>query len=258
MSMGLARALSWFWRRHLHPGTGKADIANALGRANGYTTYLEVATRTTGHTFGRVSPGIFSTRCRILYNVPAGHTDSLPVQYSSAELTSESCFRELGESGRTFDVVFVDPHHTYEASRIDIEWGVRLLNPSGVLVVHDCNPPDKDLTSPDFKPGSWLGQTYLAFLDFVGRRPELDYCVVDTDWGVGLVYRRGGDKPACDGPLPPRIELGALNLRDWEVFDRSRSAALRLISVKHFNKLFTAATLPRGADPGLKAPNSNH
>jgi hypothetical protein len=238
----ISRAAGWPWDRNKYPKTGKADIINALGHINAYTSYLEVATLTTGGKFADVSGKIFTTCQRVVYNVPANYSDGLPVHYTSAELDAETCLRQLVDSQQTFDVVFVDPYHSFEASKIDLEYGIKLLNPGGVLVVHDCNPPRKHMTSSDFAKGYWLGKTYLAFLDFVTQHPELEYCVVDTDWGVGLIFRAGADKPAQRERLPERPDLGNMEVREWKIFSRHRRQILRLISVRQFYTCFAAAT----------------
>jgi SAM-dependent methyltransferase len=236
----IAKAIARRWDRNRYPKTGKADIINALGHANNYSVYLEVASRITGHKFSDISERIFTTKQRVLYNVPDDYSDGLPVQYTSTKLNGEVCLQQIVDSGQTFDVVFVDPYHSFEASKIDLEYGYKLLKPGGVLVVHDCNPPDQDLTSADYHGGYWLGQTYLAFLDFVAQRPELEYCVVDTDWGVGLIFRSKGDKPKRRGRLPRRPDIDCFDVRTWKDFDHYRKRILRLISVRRFFKYFVS------------------
>lgn len=234
----IAKAIARCWDINKYPKTGKADIVNTLGQTNNYISYLEIASRTTGYKFSEISERVFTTRQRVLYNVPPGYSDGLPIHYSSSNLNGEECLQQIIKSGQTFDVVFVDPYHSYEASRIDLEYGYKLLQSGGVLVVHDCNPPHQNLTSDDYKEGVWLGQTYLAFLDFVAQHPELEYCVVNTDWGVGLVFRSGDDKPKRCDRLPDRPDLDCFNIRDWKFFDSYRKCILRLISVRKFFEIF--------------------
>jgi len=238
--MKIANALARLLDRNQYPKTGKADIINCLGQVNGYASYLEIATRATGFKFADVSEAIFPTRRRALYNAPDGYSDGLSIHYASAELNGAQCLKEIAATGQTFDVVFVDPYHSYEASMIDLEYGIQLLNPGGVVVVHDCNPPKQGLTLRVSQQGYWLGQTYLAFIDFVNERPDLEYCVVDTDWGVGLIWRADGAKPKRTGRIPDRPDLGPLDVQDWKVFDRNRKRILRLISVRQFFRNFAS------------------
>ena len=56
------------------------------------------------------------------------------------EVMQEFSFTALpvlaGEDAR-FGFVFIDGDHAYEAARHDIEWGLKMLEPGGVLAVHD-------------------------------------------------------------------------------------------------------------------------
>lgn len=226
------------WNRNKFPKLGKADIINLLGKTNDYTTYVEIASRTTGHKFADISDNIFPTKKRILYNIADDYSDGMPIHYSSDDLSGENCLQSILMTSETFDVVFSDPYHSYEASKIDLDLGFRLLNPGGIMVVHDCNPPSKDLASPEFKNGLWCGQTYLAFLDFTKEHPELEYCVIDTDWGIGLVFKTGDTHVKFNGRLPERPDLSTFDLRDWKVFSAYRKRILRLISVKKFYEYF--------------------
>ena len=226
--------------RDKYPKINKTDIINYLGKINSYSTYLEIATETTGFKYAYVSESIFPEKKRILYNTKDDYSDGQPAHYISTELTGEKCLRTIIDSSQTFDVVFVDPYHSYDASLINLQLGYQLVKPDGIMVVHDCNPPDEHLTSPESRGGAWCGLTYQAFIDFVRKRPELEYCVVDTDYGVGLVFRTAGNLPKLYSRLPERSNVADSNFRDWKVFSSCRKEFLRLISVNQFKKIFVA------------------
>ena len=221
-----------------YPVMGKADIINILGQTNGYSTYLEIATRTTGWRFADVSSEIFKMRNRLLYNWPHGYSDGERIDYSSTHLNGIECLETVIAEKKSYDLVFIDSYHTYEASLIDLEYGLRLLNPNGIMVVHDCNPPHKKYTVPEFIDGAWLGETYLAFQDFVAMHPELEHCVVNTDWGVGLVWRKNDSKPKRIISFPKSPKIKSLDLHDWKTFRRHRKQLLNLISAKTFVRCF--------------------
>lgn len=105
-----------------------------------------------------------------------------------------------------------------------------LLTPDGVLVVHDCHPTSPEVASPQYKQDKWLGLTYLAFLDLMRERPELDYWVVDVDHGCGVVQRR----PAGAAGPPNRSLLDACNYHDWPVYFAHRKELLRLVGIEDF------------------------
>lgn len=233
--------------RNRHPLCGKADVVNALGWANGYSRYLEIATPTTGGRFAAVCRRQFVHCRRVLYNAPADFSDGLPVHHREEGGEGASCLQRVVAAGKRFDVIFIDSHHTFVASSLDLHYALSLLSPGGVIVVHDCNPPDPALVCPEHRQGEWMGQTYLAFLDVVSRRHALDYCVVNTDWGVGLIWQAVDLSPHRFADLPVRPELNGVDLRCWEDFSRHRRALLRLISVRRFLRVFAGLRLP---DPG--------
>ena len=216
----------------------KTDLINWLGWQAGYTSYLEVATETTGLMFGLISRDVFSSADRVMYRLHPKYDDGLPIWHRTALADSTECFRALEAAGRTFDLVFVDSYHTYESSRRDLELALERLQPGGTVVVHDCRPAKPELATPSFKEGSWLGVTYLAFLDLVNERPDLEYCVVDLDTGCGILRPRrhvtaDRDRAAVD-PAPARRRPPALDYRDWSVYMANQREILNLVSVNQF------------------------
>lgn len=221
----------------------KTELINWIGRKYKYTKYLEVATLTTGHEFSFVNQKIYSTNERIMYRLPPEYDDGMPISCRSPANDSSACFKSLINQGKKFDVVFVDPFHTYEASRRDIELALMVLNTEGTLVVHDCNPPDKKYISPVFTSGSWVGETYLAFIDIVRENDKVDYCVVDIDWGCGVIrFNNAASATAYNARMVGKT-CGRLNnyrtrkkYYDWEYFDKHRISLLNLKSVKEFKR----------------------
>ena len=224
----------------------KSELINWLGLKYKYTKYLEVATLTTGHQFSLVNQKIYSTNERIMYRLPPGYDDEMPISCRSPSDDSSACFKSLLDQGKKFDVVFVDPFHTYEASRRDIELALMILNTKGTLVVHDCNPPDKRYVSPHLTRGDWLGETYLAFIDIARENYKVDHCVVDIDWGCGVIrFNNSVSAAANDGGMIG-VTCKSLNdyktrirqkYYDWEYFDKHRNSLLNLISTKEFKRL---------------------
>lgn len=208
--------------------TRKADLANWLGWQYRGSRYLEIATATTGHQFSLVSPAVFSTIHRAMYRLPPDYDDGLSIICRSESENSRECLAPLLASEDRYDVIFVDPFHTYDCSRRDLLLALTLLAPGGVLVVHDCHPTDPELAAPSFKPGEWLGQTYLAFLDLMRERPELDYSVVDIDYGCGVVRQRP------PGTRQDRSVLSTCDYRDWPTYFQHRRALLNLVGIEAF------------------------
>jgi len=205
--------------------TKKADLANWLCLQLKASSYLELATASTGFQFALVSRTLFSTVHRALYRLPAGYDDGLPVTFPSASGDSQECKAAILASGHRYDVVFIDPWHSYESSRQDLELGLDLLAPGGVLVVHDCHPDRAEIAQSEHREGEWMGVTYLAFLDLMRDRPELDYCVADMDYGCAVIWRR---RPGTLSP-PRSALLSSCNYRDWDTYFANRKELLNLL-----------------------------
>jgi len=228
----------------------KADLINWLAWQAGYKSYLEVATPTTGHQFGLISRQVFTDVHRVMYRLPAGYDDGMEIAYRTSSDDSGECFRALQEQHRRFDLIFVDAAHTYECSRRDLEFALELMNPHGTLVVHDCHPTTPEVAAPQLREGVWSGVTYLAFLDLVRERPELDYCVVDFDMGCGVVRRRETtlEKDAIR-PAPAvwtasfRSGVPGHDYRDWPTYMANRSQILNLVSVPEFLRRYRVRPL---------------
>ena len=210
---------------------------NRLGSVNEYASYLEVATPTTGNKYASVDRTVFSDCRRVIYRtVP--EAAEFPNDVASTSLDCREGVSMVADVGESFDVVFVDPHHDRSTSRVDIEQGLDVLAPGGTMVVHDCLPPRKSMAGQDFEHGEWLGQTYLAFLDVMSERRDLDFCVVDTHWGVGLVWRRSEGGPRRRGVLPAGADVGGVDYASWPVFRRRRRELMRVISADSFDDIF--------------------
>lgn len=58
------------------------------------------------------------------------------------------------ENGESFDLVFIDGDHSYEAVKADIETAKRVLRPGGVIACHDYNNVIEGVTEAvDEEPG---------------------------------------------------------------------------------------------------------
>jgi len=104
---------------------------------------------------------------------------------------------------KQFDVVLVDGMHTFRASLNDVLNSFNYLNIEGIIIMHDCLPPHKAAATtycPTPKEqetingwdGIWCGDVWKTIVYL--RRKHLDIvdiCVVNTDFGLGLVRPKG-------------------------------------------------------------------
>lgn len=229
----------------------KYEMILMLARRYGYSSYLEICTPTTGHTFSFIDPNQFPFRQRIMYRCPPEFSDGLQLDHRTEVESSEPLISQLVKAGRRFDVVFVDPFHTHLCSMRDIVYGLHLMKDTGVMVIHDCNPPCAEWATPEFIVGNWCGATYAAFLDIVLSNPELSYITVDSDYGCGIIVKSG--RPTSFSNRHPDAGLTrqwrALDItQKYPFFDQHRAELLRLTSPEEFRRLIAHQDpVPRAA-----------
>jgi hypothetical protein len=91
------------------------------------------------------------------------------------------------------------------------------------LVVHDCLPPNYAVASPRYLgTGEWCGVTYKAYLDFVTGRDDLEFVTVNTDYGCGIIRKRGTNNHQAVMPKE-RLEL----IRRWRSIGDDFALAFR-------------------------------
>lgn len=102
------------------------------------------------------------------------------------------------------DVCLVDGLHTYDQALRDVLNTLTYLKPSGVILLHDCNPITELMARPANRiedlfdvpdwDGSWSGDVWKAIAHLRALRRDLEVFVFDCDTGIGVV-RRGA--PEC-------------------------------------------------------------
>ena len=160
------------------------------------------------------------------------------------EETSDDFFAKRKDLIKQLDVVLVDGLHTYRASLLDALNSLKYLNKDGIIIFHDCLPPNRAAAMPTELfptkkekrsiPGwtnEWCGDVYKTIIYLRKAFPEvLDALVVDTDYGLGI--------------LRPKVKLNPIDLKVDEAlfeeinkidYDQLMADTKNLINLKDAN-----------------------
>jgi|GEM_PF-1280616 len=225
----------------------KYEMALLLAQRYGYTSYLEICTSSTGFTFSQVDKQQFSRRVRLMYNRPPDFSDGEPTDFFTEDESGEKLFGELAQSGEKFDVVFIDPFHTYASSLRDIVYGLQLVKRDGVILIHDCFPPNAACTAPEYIPGEWCGVTFAAYLDTVLFRKDIHYVTIDSDYGCGIISMDNRLAHLSDSRTADDLvsQWSALNLvQKYPFFEEHHTQLLNLISPDDFRERLFGPLIP--------------
>ncbi|MEO6327909.1 MAG: class I SAM-dependent methyltransferase [Ginsengibacter sp.] len=88
-----------------------------------------------------------------------------------------------------FDIIFIDGNHTEEEVSKDIGYARRSLSENGIIILHDCMPPDAwhQRDADQYHKGeNWTGTVWKAALREFNT--SIAKCtLIDTDWGCGII-----------------------------------------------------------------------
>jgi SAM-dependent methyltransferase len=141
---------------------------------------------------------------------------------------SDEFFEETSEPlyDGGYDVIFIDGMHEREQWKRDIKNAMGQLNPDGVILAHDCNPPtEKSQVVPMMDNREWVGDVWKGFVDL---RQEIgcEMFVVDSDYGIGVI------RPSSKKERLDKIE----NEPTYKDLQNSKHDWLNLKSVDEFNE----------------------
>lgn len=121
-----------------------------------------------------------------------------PVRY---KMTSDEFFYRLDNDHLNlpkdykWDIIFIDGLHISTQVLKDINNSLNHLNPDGFILLHDCNPPSYFLQRENYLDengqyiGFWNGTVWKTIYYLRCHRDDLKICVIDSDWGVGIIKR---------------------------------------------------------------------
>jgi hypothetical protein len=206
----------------------RIDIINFLINKYNYKSYLEIGVRFLSDCYEHII-------CEEKESVDPGFED--PVNHAKYKMTSDDFFKKL-ESGildkkpeNKWDIIFIDGLHIADQVERDVINSLNHLSDQGTIIVHDCNPPTEyharfsysDHRTP--AGDQWNGTVWKAIYKLRCTRPDLDICVINKDWGCGVIRR--GEQEICEF---------SNRFYDFGKLEENRKKHLNLIESSEFEK----------------------
>lgn len=99
------------------------------------------------------------------------------------------------------DVAFIDGLHSYQQSLKDVNNTLKHLKDDGVIIMHDCFPPNEASAHPATSvsdaasmnlpgwTGQWCGDVWKTVCYLRSNRDDLKIFVLDCDCGLGVITK---------------------------------------------------------------------
>ena len=109
-----------------------------------------------------------------------------PVSGGTIRKTSDQFFKDNKES---FDCIFIDGLHYYSQVKKDIQNSLKILNPDGIILLHDCLPNNYfDQAIPRCQY-TWNGDVWRAIVES-RTNEKIDTYTCYSDHGIGVIFNR--------------------------------------------------------------------
>lgn len=186
------------------------DIIRHLIEKRGYKSYLEIG------VLGRETFDSLPT-------LDVKHSVD-PNGQAIFNVTSDEFFKT--HCTQNYDIIFIDGLHLAEQVQRDIENSLTHLNEGGIIVVHDCLPSHEwEQLREGLSGKPWTGDVWKAFARLHITRKDLRMCVVDTDYGCGLIERDNG----AWNYVPDHVVEYT-----WDYFQKHRNTLMNVMTVEEF------------------------
>ena len=123
------------------------DIINKIIKKKEYASYLEIGCFK-DETFNKIN---------IKKKIGVD-----PISGGNLRMTSDLFFLE---NKNKFDIIFIDGLHVYEQVIKDIFNSIKILNPDGIILIHDCLPRKLWYQTPTRMSDTWNGDVWKAIVE---------------------------------------------------------------------------------------------
>ena len=88
-----------------------------------------------------------------------------------------------------FDIIFIDGLHHYKQVLLDIQNSIKILNPGGFILVHDCLPKSLAQQAVPRYRGYWNGDVWKSIVE-LRTKTDLDIITCQIDFGVSIIRQK--------------------------------------------------------------------
>ena len=113
-----------------------------------------------------------------------------PVSGGNIRLTSDEFFKRNTDF---FDLIFIDGLHEYSQVKKDIVNSLKVLNPKGIILIHDCMPLSYLDQAIPRGQRKWNGDVWKSIVE-LRTRNDVFTCVGCFDQGIGMILNRKNDQ----------------------------------------------------------------
>lgn len=136
-------------------------------------------------------------QCELKHGVDPDDTKELPESTENVivfRLSSDAFFDRSDAAPVKYDVIFIDGLHHADQAQRDIENALSCLTPGGVIIVHDINPSNEEMTIVPRKTKQWTGDIYKYWYIFNHRARGVTISNLADDFGIGVIQLIGDFK----------------------------------------------------------------
>jgi hypothetical protein len=209
--------------RNLNSEIKRYDIINYLIEKYKLINYLEIG----------VFQGENIRKVKAPYKdgVDPGH-EGYVVPEVTYPMTSDNFFGLIKDhEDIKYDIIFIDGLHHADQVDKDIANALEHVIKDGFIVLHDCNPISYEAQLIPRETIVWNGDVWKSFVNFRLNYPSFKTCVIDTDFGIGIIQNNSNYKKLF---VPNFKDI----INDWDHFSNNREELLNLVTVEKFKQLF--------------------
>lgn len=201
------KQLSYDWAKY----PSRTEIINKLILEKKYSSYLEIGCDTNSN----FSDILIPKKIGVDPNLGGTH-----------KMTSDEFFKINREN---FDLIFIDGLHITDQVDRDIENSLKCLNPSGLILIHDCLP--KKIWSqivPCIYP-KWNGDVWKSLVKSRTKVETNTYTII-ADHGIGVIFKEKNKNIL-------NLSSSKLNNLKFKDYYKNHNEYMNLLSVEKFFEL---------------------